>query len=318
MKKQMTMLVCVAALLIMAGCGKKDQITNNYYQETSPKWTLVNSVGNAGNYISSLAVSGSYLLAGTDRGIYRSPDNGATWTAVDTLLSDATAFAVIGNDIFAFSQYGGQLHHSSDNGATWTPTGLPDTIAVMALAVSNQNIFAGVHYYNSSLGDVYGVYRSSDNGATWTSTGLPDTIEVMALAASGSYLLAGTYFGGTYRSSDNGASWSAIDTSLIYVTGFVMNGTTIFAYTSSTHGLYRSTDNGTTWTLTSVGEPVRAVAVNGNNLFASGSLSGTILSTDNGATWTPLGMNGSTLAANSDYLFTGKYSEIWRLPLAGL
>jgi len=43
MKKKTAAIVCVLAMLLLSGCGKKEQITNNY-QEGASQWTLVGSV----------------------------------------------------------------------------------------------------------------------------------------------------------------------------------------------------------------------------------------------------------------------------------
>jgi hypothetical protein len=97
-------------------------------------------------YIDALAVSGANLFAGTgDGGVFRSSNNGASWTAASTGLTDTSvyAFAVSGENLFA-GTYRGGVFRSSDNGASWmaASTGLTG-VQVIALAVSGANLFAG-------------------------------------------------------------------------------------------------------------------------------------------------------------------------------
>jgi photosystem II stability/assembly factor-like uncharacterized protein len=88
--------------------------------------------------------------------VFRSTDNGATWTAANGGLefNDVVRFAVIGTSLYAGTARG--VFRSTDNGATWTivGTGLPDTYAD-ALAVNGTNLYAGTRGH--------GVWRYSLN-----------------------------------------------------------------------------------------------------------------------------------------------------------
>ncbi|MBU2583896.1 MAG: T9SS type A sorting domain-containing protein, partial [Bacteroidetes bacterium] len=142
----------------------------------------------------SLAVSGTNLFAGTwGGGVFLSTNNGTSWTAASTGLTntDVEALAVSGTNLFA-GTYGG-VFLSTNNGISWTATstGLTNT-DVLSLAVSSTNLFAGTWG---------GIFLSTNNGTNWTevNTGLTNT-SVMSLASdlSGN-LFAGTYGGGVWR-----------------------------------------------------------------------------------------------------------------------
>jgi len=94
-------------------------------------------------------VSGSNLFAGTwGGGVFLSTNNGTSWTAVNTGLTDRDVFAlaVSGSNLFA-GTWGDGVFLSTHNGTSWTAvnTGLTNR-DVSALAVSGSNLFAGTDY----------------------------------------------------------------------------------------------------------------------------------------------------------------------------
>jgi hypothetical protein len=91
----------------------------------------------------ALAVNGTNLFAGTYRGgVFRSTDNGTSWSEANNGLTDSTvnAFEVWGTSVFAGTDNGVFL--STDNGTSWTVAGLEST-SVGVLAISGTNLFAG-------------------------------------------------------------------------------------------------------------------------------------------------------------------------------
>ena len=65
-------------------------------------WVQTN--GPYGGYITCLAINGSNIFAGTDGGgVYLSSNNGSSWAAVNTGLTDnyVNALAISGSNIFA-------------------------------------------------------------------------------------------------------------------------------------------------------------------------------------------------------------------------
>lgn len=94
--------------------------------------------------IRAVAISGSNVYAGTNLyGVYRSADNGATWS--QSALNNRTVYslAVSGQKIFAgTSLYG--LYISADNGASWSQTSLATQI-VSAVYVNGATVFAGTN-----------------------------------------------------------------------------------------------------------------------------------------------------------------------------
>jgi hypothetical protein len=219
--------------------------------------------------ISAFAVSGSSIFAG-GYGVFRT-DNGTSWTAVDSGLTNMAvrSFAVSSGNLFAGTDSGVFL--STNNGTSWTAvnSGLTDT-RVYSLAVSGSSIFAST---TSS------VYHSSNSGSTWTAvgsnSGLPASSYYCHLAASGNNVFAGKWgINGIYRSSNNGATWTAVNSGLpesTWVFSFAVSGNNIFAGTNSA-GVFLSTNSGTSWTGFYDGLPgwgVDGLAVGESYIFAS-------------------------------------------------
>jgi len=102
------------------------------FTSTNPlhaQWIQTNGPG--GGHVRTFAVSGTNLFAGTIGGVFLSTNNGTSWTAASTGLTNyyVWALAVSGTNLFA-GTYGGGVFLSTNNGTTWTAAsaGLPNTI----------------------------------------------------------------------------------------------------------------------------------------------------------------------------------------------
>jgi ligand-binding sensor domain-containing protein len=170
-------------------------------------WMAVN-FGLPESEVLSLAVNGSTIFAGTyEDSVFRSTNNGTTWTAVGLPNYLVSSLAASDGKIFAGVLNGG-VFRSTDNGTTWTAvdSGLTNT-KVYSLLASGSNIFAGTGG---------GVFLSTNNGTSWTAVNsglvsiesgttltaiyafLTDTT-VLSLAVSDSTIFAGTGGGGVWR-----------------------------------------------------------------------------------------------------------------------
>jgi len=182
----------------------------------------------------------------------------------------------------------GQIWRSTDNGATWTKaTGVTDTAGVgrisLASAPSNRNtMYAMAAKPNAgTTSDLANIFKSTDGGATWTGiakTGTTYKVYTNKNTESNnlSTLLNGqgwynhmtivdpananiAYFGGALlmvKTSDGGTSFKQVSNwlaqfSLPYVhadfhaSHFASNGT---LYVGTDGGIFRSTDSGATFT----------------------------------------------------------------------
>ncbi len=229
------------------------------------------SSGLPARQIDVLFTDGSNLfVAENDAGVYRSTDNGSSWTATGITVAYIYRFTAIGTNLFAGDANNG-VFLSTDNGAIWTPvnSGLTNT-SIRTLFVSGSNLFAGTRGG--------GAFLTTDNGANWTAiTGLNKY--VYSFAQIGSNLFAGTGNAGVFLSTNNGANWTAINNGLpvfnpIYA--LIVSGTNLFAGTYG-GGVYLSTDNGSNWSEVNDGLNflgIKALAISGLYLYAGSDNSG--------------------------------------------
>jgi Leucine-rich repeat (LRR) protein len=301
--------------------GRMDEIRNSgrnvladFWQKTNlpySKWTIALTIN-----------SSDHIFAGTaDGGVFRSTDNGSTWTAVNSGLSNLSvySFTVLSpGDIFAGTSAGG-IFRSVNEGTTWSAvnSGIPGSIVWAITSNSSNQVFAG------TFGR--GVFRSNDFGSSWTAcnTGITD-LNIMSLVVHpAGYIFAGTSGGKIYKSTDNGNSWSLTPGSLPSkpVMCFLINSSRVMFIGIETYGVYKSTDNGDSWTQVNEGitnNTIEALAMNSLGHLYAGTGDGIFRSTNEGASWLRVssGLANTytySLAANSfGYIFAGTASDIYK------
>src|SRR5258708_18653310 len=159
-------LILALTALLLAGCSKV----------TAPGKTAQGTwapTSGPPDVVLALAVSGTSIFAGTaGSGVFRSTDDGATWTAVNAGLTSRDVFALLVADSVLFAgtaRNGGGIFRSRDNGTTWSAVGvgLPSTDGVAALAVKGAVVFAGTAWLGlSTPPNGRGIFRSTDGGAS--------------------------------------------------------------------------------------------------------------------------------------------------------
>ena len=246
------------------------------------------------------------VLIGTSNGVYRSPDEGLSWTHLGfTGRWVGQMIATPRGEIYAAVDKGSDrprgttMMRSIDNGATWTAVdeglsghsirglALDEAGIVYAAGVTGvyrreapgrwQHIglrtVMGSSLFGAPWGDVYattnlGAYRTTDNGVYWRPLLLPDGVAQAVTVTNDGNLLLGTS-DWLYRSSDRGETWQRAALNHSVVSLFTVPSTgVIFAGTAD--GLFRSTDNGKTWIERSVG--LRSFAVTCLGASADGAI----------------------------------------------
>ncbi len=180
--------------------------------------------------VQSLSKNEHYIFAATTHdGIYRSNDNGLTWSrtnyeGTENIMYMCTSGNIIyaGGEHFAFK--------SIDNGDSWSDL-LSTPYLIQTLAVNNQGIlFAGMYSV--------GLIKSTDNGVSWVKTNLPDMMvpiikfynNNMIISAYGKFKNSGWDEEGILLSSNNGDSWRKIGIDgLTYPTSILIKDDYIFA-----------------------------------------------------------------------------------------
>ncbi len=246
--------------------------------------------------VCSFASSDSSIFVGTiGAGVYRSTDNGMTWTPSNGGMTSTftNCFAVSGNNIYAGSATGEGVSLSTDNGTTWTAAnnGLPNfysyalTGVIAELAASGSNVFAIIN------GGIVVRYLSTDNGSNWIDANTGTIPGISAIAVMGNNFFVGSS-NGVYISTNSGTTWTAAGLTDSAITSFTVSGANLFANTNS--GVFLSTNTGTTWTSRDSGLPNNGIvqlSASGSYIIAKTSV-GFFLSTNNGTNWTTLATTG--------------------------
>jgi hypothetical protein len=270
------------------------------------------------------------VFAGTNDGVYRSTNSGASWTrTLGWNKQQVTSFFTASDGTLFATSWGGGVFRSSNDGTSWTASnqGLPPiNYEARAMAQCGSRLFVG-----TSRGLCY----SDDNGATWNVTiGVP--FDVRSLLVLGSTVFAGTLNNGILRSPDIGVTWEFVNNGLPanarYILSFTVgyqnlsDALAIFAATS-TGGVVRSIDNGATWSVLSLtGQTLQCLVSNGdadNEMFVGTKGSGVQRSQNNNpALWSAINQGLDSLdvisiAITGSTLFAGTYDgSVWTTVIA--
>ena len=208
-------------------------------------WSLKNQM-KIDNLVSSV---NNFYAAKSGGGVYKSTDNCINFSQIEYFSdNDPNSIGVLGSTIISSKSI------SYDSGVNWNWIGGHFN----TISVCGSNIFA-----DGSL--------SSDNGLTWQTIGNPPIY--VSYSNNSSLLFTGRY------SNDCGNTVSFFPSyPPAMTTSLSMNGTTIFAGTSSA-GIFYSTNFGTTWSAWNEGLPVpydeiRAISINDGKMFISYNLKG--------------------------------------------
>ena len=315
--------------------------------KASGQWTESTGLVGYETSVTSVVLSGSNLIAGTDAGIiYLSSDSGATWDSITTIAQawvcpDCNIAMLPWIALFADSGYvlagignvpNGGVFISSDGGLHWTDKDTGFTQSANCFASIGGTVFAGTND---------GVYSSGNNGINWNAcnNGLSysnyDSIyghapQVVRLHAVGKNLFAGTTGEGIFRSTDEGTSWSEVDSGLnsLDIYGLASIGTSIFASAFITGGgsggVFVSTNNGTNWNEMDSGitnHMINSLYVFDSDLFACTNID-LFLSTNGGLSWKDVTAGTNLDSSGFNFInVVGRYivaNGLWRCQLSNI
>jgi uncharacterized protein (TIGR03437 family) len=304
MKRDILSITAICLCFLFWPVAQATALPGSSLPVSAGQWTLMGGVigGNNPTLVMS-SHKGSLYVAVEEDGIFRSTDQGRTWSAVNTGIPEAPfvgrsayAFVVSGNDLFVGA---GGVYRLNSQGDGWVSVnnGLPTVfqipLPVAALTVSGTTLFAAI---SSPAFSGPKVYRSTNQGLNWepAAGGFPPDPLNPQLASTDSTVLVTTDSQGIYRSTDQGRTWTAANAGLgnfsSGIAELIAAGPDFYAALSA-DGIYRSTDQGQSWTKVS---DLRLdpfgfdkMEADGSNLLAI-SNSRVYLSTDQGGNWTLL------------------------------
>ncbi len=186
-------------------------------------------------------------------GIFKSTDNGATWTAANAGLGNlfVQQIIVVKNTYLLAATNAGGIYKSTDNGTTWRQvyTGPGTNTSVNCLAAGTNTLWAGG---SASIG----ILLSTNDGEMWTSVRNAgwQTANIISITAKGNTVFAGSNSAiGIATSSDNGQNWTYVNTGLKY--SFIQALTTVgnSVVASTDFGVFITNNNGVSWTEANTG-----------------------------------------------------------------
>lgn len=280
------------------------------------------TVAGAPNSVSCFAYDGTRIFAGTTgNGVFVSTNNGDTWTAVNTGLTDLSILSleVSGGNIFAGTLNG--IFISSASTVSWSPgnTGLVD-LAIYSLSVSGGNVYAGTGN---------GVFVSADVSPSWTAANTGYTGPVTALEIFNGKIYLGTAEDGIYKSNSlSSISWIRHNNGFNNLEAYTVYNDGLLLITSTNKGLFVSRDLGASFIAANNGlndsTTVRDLCFAGPDLYAATS-GGVYKSTDTGQTWTPvntgliMGLNMRQICATPTHLVASTGSGfVFTTPLTAI
>jgi uncharacterized protein (TIGR03437 family) len=256
---------------------------------------------------------GNLILAGTERGPYRSTNGGATWTpsssglpgqtlalAVDPVNSGiAYAVAITSSASFQFStNWTWTIYKSTDAGDTWQHSAdftlSPVTAMVSRILINPRNPSIVYAFVNSAL------LRSDDGGGSWQRLGVPAAQDPSGFTSPTGFAIASsqpdiayatTFLTPLMKSADGGLTWqpaapiASAGENAIAVDP--RNPSTVWLVNAA--GIQQSVDGGVTFRrVASPGDGSwRSIAISetdSNRVYAS-DLHNVYATFDGGATW---------------------------------
>lgn len=276
-------------------------------QNKGGSWELRNK--NIG-FSSLIAANGLLYLA--SNAVYRSDDNGYTWTSlpVGTKPRNIAALVEVGGNLVVATD--DTVFVSSDDGLSWRP----DTMGlkhrfVHDLVTQGGNVFAGSDN---------GIFISTNKGVDWTrQAGVTTNAHTRSLYSVGSDIYVGCDFR-FFHSSDAGLTWSEhadpVQWPVLYnyptIGAIVKHNGIVFG--ASPSSVLRSTNHGADWQSANIGirgTTVNSVAFDDQLIYAASSL-GLERSSDNGQHWENILSSGSNVTTSALGLFASSGRDIVR------
>lgn len=191
----------------------------------------------------------SILYAGTQGGVYKTTDGGATWVLKNSglILSRFVVSLAIdpSNPETLFAGHYGGISKTTDGGENWDDKGAQTGGFIFAIVVQSSNII-----YAGSFGG--GMFKSTDGGNQWNAinSGLGNHFVISLAKDVDGKIYAGTLGGGIFKSTNGGGNWSPVNNGLNspYVDALAVdpvNPSIVYAGTS--WGLHKSVNGGASW-----------------------------------------------------------------------
>jgi photosystem II stability/assembly factor-like uncharacterized protein len=287
-----------------------------------------------------------FLAVGCD-GVYRSIDDGQTWSSSGTGLVgdcvDAIAVDPTNGSKVYVGTFGDGVYESTDGGDSWVKMSSGLTNWFVNALVINPNfpniVFAGVGGGSGPNGSGGPVFKSTDSASSWKqmSTGFAADDVVASLAIdpqNAANVYAGNFVGLVLKTHNGGKGWNLSSTGLSggFVGALMVDpGTTSRVYAADYGGgIFESSDSGGTWSAMQTGLGTKGVTAMsfgpGHGSIFLGTTSGAFTAPNPPTSWTPVGAGlvgafcwtVTTNPSTPNTVLVGTDGGVWRSVDAGL
>jgi hypothetical protein len=277
--------------------------------------------GFPGSYVHALAIdsSGRIFAGSLTGGMYRSTDDGVSWSQINSGLTYKKIHSIAINStgiIFAGSDSGG-IYRSSDGGNNWSSVGLFGKTVYSIAVKSVSEIFAG--FGNPNIGGG-GVYKSTNSGLSWDPVGsaLINSVVNALTINRNENIFAGTNGNGVYRTTDNGINWIQLDLVGKSIVSLASKSDSMVFAGTYLEGIFISSNSGANWF--SYGQSFnscRSLALNSiGHLIAGTDREGVFRSTSDAACWSRVSLLNEYIRGiiinSGGYIFAGTDNGVYR------
>jgi len=264
--------------------------TDNFWRSTDGEnWNQITPIVAPGTICAILEASDGYLYAGADNGIWRSADDGVTWTqrcnAAEMSVDGGYNAGLVELGAYLYATEGnngsGDIKRSSDGGVNWTTviagngtSALHDIIRIADTLVAET--------YNSDVGKV----AYSTDGTNWSpvvelvneyavsgSEPAPTSIKLITPGDGYAYAIVYAAPYHVWRSAD-GTTWTLLGNAGDALAGLTYDAINGWLYGVEGADIYVSRDGGYSWTaegtIPSSGTPMAYYSYNGRIYVGQG------------------------------------------------
>ena len=259
------------------------------------------------------------IYAGSPNGIFKSTDDGATWSRIGlTFRSTNPLAAAPPTTLYADVGAADDIYQSLDGGATWSIIAQQTCVGYCDFVVdpfTSTTLFRTVN--PPTLGGSQ-ILKSTDGGVTWAEAdaglGLDRAVVTSLIVDPNA---SGTYYAATepilpatpttptvFKTTDSGMTWASVSSGLGFPLTLAIDPTTsstLYAGRppnlnpwASEGGVFKSTDGGKTFVSASTGltnTNILAIAIDPahpDRLYVATGFGGVFASPDGGASWNPI------------------------------
>jgi photosystem II stability/assembly factor-like uncharacterized protein len=256
------------------------------------------------------------IYVGAEDGIYKSSNNGLSWTKLSNGLPTEEFYIIRTNSSgYVFAIAFKRIFYSFNNGQSWSEMNQELGFLGSFTIDSNNHIYAGSNYWGR------GMYKSTNNGFDWQviNNGIKNSFITSLTQAMDSTIWVGTWGTGLFYSVNNGSAWNYTGMATKKVSSIKLDyNNNIFIATSD--GVYFSEDNGTSWIDKSVGMTYRRfedLIIINDCIYAGTYGAGLYRSCNGGNSWTKISYSLPSqmiykLAILEEYLLCGTSSGIYK------